>query len=215
MRSRSGADLSNHFIPRSWISATTHSLPQASMADTGTTITCSSNTALLLAAVFLFNHGFHVGLYFEIKVPYWYMKYVWGGAARAWLFVELYFRCWQHVFSGSLTLAFADMYCIRGTANLMVSCNNVRLHADLPTLTVSQWAIFAKIKCETEMCTQQHTHALEISKYTEPTNQSPKLTKLYTQGHKQYGTSNKVTLKTALLNNCLFSNTNLDQQMDR
>jgi len=53
------------------------------MADTGTTITCSSNTALLLAAVFLFNHGFHVGLYFEIKVPYWYMKYVWGGAAGA------------------------------------------------------------------------------------------------------------------------------------
>jgi hypothetical protein len=40
------------------------------------------------------------------------------------------------------------------------------------------------------MCTQQHTHAVQIAKYTEPKNQSHKLTKPYALGHKQYGTSN-------------------------
>ena len=182
MRPRSAADLSDHFLPKSRISADTHTLPQASMADTGTTITSSSNAAHFTRSNVLVQSRFHVGLYFEMKVSYWYMKSVLGGTAGAWLFVELYFKCWQRVFSGSLTLAFADMYCIRGNANLTASRNNVRMHAGISTLTVSQWTIFlnqtrsfAKIKCDTEMCTQQHTHAVEIPTYTEPKNQSPTL----------------------------------------
>ena len=70
------------------LSAATHTLPQASMADTGT-ITYSSNAAHFTRSNVLVQHGFHVGLYFEIKVSYWYTKCVLGGTAGAWLFVEL------------------------------------------------------------------------------------------------------------------------------
>jgi hypothetical protein len=61
------------------------------------------------------------------------------------------------------------------------------------------------------MCTQQHTRAAEVPKYTEPTNQSPKLTKFYAQGHKQYGTSNKVTLKLYFSATVYSSITNIQQ----
>ena len=110
------------------------------------------------------------------------------------------------------------MHCILGTANVTASCKNVRLNAGISTLTVSQWIqflnqthSFAKIECETEMCTQQHTDAVKISKYTEPKNQSPTFTKLYAQGHKQYGTSNNATLKTALPTTVYSSTINIQK----
>jgi hypothetical protein len=136
------ADLSNHSLQRSRISAATRTLPQASMAGTGTTTAYSSDAAhlthsnvLVQSRRFVFRNK-RILLIYEICF----------GEGRQERDYSLNFTSTvgNTCSAESQTLAFNELHCIIGSANRTASCNNVRLHAGTHTyiLSVSQWTIF-------------------------------------------------------------------------